>query len=213
MARRKDDGVLTLVYELARELFNLVPPWTCIPLAALTFAFFHFSLPSGSDFKPFTDLLGFAFALALIVAGFNAWQARAATLRLLRENIDLDWVMRLNWREFEARLADVYRLQGYHVEHLGGHGPDGGVDLRLRKDGETILVQCKHWRAWRVGVRVVRELYGILHAEHATRAILITSGRFTADAERFAAGKPIDLINDTKLLDLLRQFQRSQLDL
>jgi restriction system protein len=44
----------------------------------------------------------------------------------------------------------------------GGGGPDGGVDLVLRKPGgngsEKFLVQCKQWRALKVGVDVVREL-------------------------------------------------------
>jgi len=40
-------------------------------------------------------------------------------------------------------------------------GADGGIDLRLKKDGERFLVQCKHWRAQRVPVEVVRELYGV----------------------------------------------------
>jgi restriction system protein len=31
-------------------------------------------------------------------------------------------------------------------------GPDGGVDLQLKKDGNRFLVQCKQWRTQKVGV-------------------------------------------------------------
>jgi restriction system protein len=50
------------------------------------------------------------------------------------------------------------------VAEIGGGGADGGVDLVLTKPGksggEKFLVQCKQWRAYKVGVDVVRELYG-----------------------------------------------------
>ena len=46
------------------------------------------------------------------------------------------------------------------MEETGGQGADGGIDLVLRKGSERFLVQCKQWRAYKVGVNVVRELYG-----------------------------------------------------
>jgi len=46
------------------------------------------------------------------------------------------------------------------VNERGGRGPDGGVDLVLRKGSEATVVQCKQYRATQVGVAVVRELFG-----------------------------------------------------
>ena len=89
----------------------------------------------------------------------------------------------------------------------GDGGPDGGVDLFLRKDGNTILVQCKQWKAWKVGVRVVRELLGVMTARKAEGGIIATSGVFTQDARRFAAGKPIDLVDGPQLAALIRTVQ------
>ena len=37
----------------------------------------------------------------------------------------------------------------------------------LRKDREKFLVQCKQWKAFKVGVTVVRELYGVMAAHGA----------------------------------------------
>ncbi|WP_168198999.1 restriction endonuclease [Luteimonas granuli] len=90
------------------------------------------------------------------------------------------------WARVEQLLADHYRGEGYAVEHCGTGGRaarfDGGVDLRLRRDGETILVQCKHWNAYQVPHNDVHQLLGIMVNEQATGAILVTSGEFTRAA-------------------------------
>lgn len=39
------------------------------------------------------------------------------------------------------------------------------------------------------------ELFGILAAEKARRAILVTIGQFTPDAQTFAADRPLELID------------------
>ena len=65
----------------------------------------------------------------------------------------------------------------------GGAGPDGGVDLTLARGDERFLVQCKQWRVQQVGVAVVRELYGVMAAEHAADGYVVTSGSFTRDAK------------------------------
>ena len=91
-----------------------------------------------------------------------------------------------DWARVEHLLADYYRREGYAVEHCGTGGRaarfDGGVDLRLRRDGEIILVQCKHWNAYQVPHNDVHQLLGIMVNERATGAILVTSGEFTRAA-------------------------------
>jgi len=94
---------------------------------------------------------------------------------------------------------------GYLVTRTGGNGPDGGVDLILAKDSETFLVQCKQWRAFRVGVDVVRELYGVMAAQGSTGGFVVTSGRFTQEAQEFARGRNIRLIDGPELQSLLQQ--------
>ena len=96
----------------------------------------------------------------------------------------------MSWREFELLVGEGFRLRGYQVVETGGGGADGGVDLVLTKPGknggEKFLVQCKQWRAFKVGVDVVRELYGVMAARGATGGFVVTSGRFTE------AGDPYD---------------------
>ena len=144
-------------------------------------------------------------------AGMSAWQRKA------RQNIVTDVTQSkatdaldgMSWREFEMLVGEGFRLQGYQVVETGGGGADGGVDLVLTKPGknggEKFLVQCKQWRAFKVGVDVVRELYGVMAARGATGGFVVTSGRFTDDAISFASGRNVTLVDGPKLHGLLRQ--------
>ncbi|MEX2605799.1 MAG: restriction endonuclease [Kiritimatiellia bacterium] len=107
----------------------------------------------------------------------------------------------------EILVGEAYRRQGYQIEEIGGGGADGGVDLILQNRKGKTLVQCKRWRTQRVGVDKVRELYGVVMAENAAAGILVTTGTFTHDAESFAKGKPLTLVNGTALEQLVRDVQ------
>ena len=100
------------------------------------------------------------------------------------------------------------RDRGYRVVETGGGGADGGIDLKLVKDGETWLVQCKCWRQEKVGVKVARELFGVVASERATGGILIATSKFTPDAEDFARGKPLRLIAGEKLLRMVEGVRK-----
>ena len=97
----------------------------------------------------------------------------------------------MSWREFEMLVGEAFRLQGYSVTETGGGEPDGGIDLTLTKGTEKFLVQCKQWKAYKVSVDVVRELYGVMAAKDAAGGFVVTSGRFTDDARKFAEGRNV----------------------
>lgn len=118
----------------------------------------------------------------------------------------------MSWREFEILVGEAFRLQGYAVTEQGGGGPDGGVDLTLRKSSETFLVQCKQWKAYKVGVDVVRELYGVMAARGAAGGFVVTSGSFTAEAQTFAQGRNVKLVDGSKLAGLLHQARAARND-
>lgn len=102
-----------------------------------------------------------------------------------------DALTRVSWQAFERMIAEHFRLNGYEVEHTGSgqktRHTDGGIDLKLHRAPETILVQCKHWPAFQVPHDAVHELIGMLHTAGATGAIVITSGEFTKAAIDAAA--------------------------
>jgi restriction system protein len=110
----------------------------------------------------------------------------------------------MTWQQFEQLVGEGFRLQGYRVLETGGGGADGGIDLVLTKGTEKFVVQCKQWRAFKVGVTVVRELYGVMAARGATGGFVVTSGRFTEDAAAFASGRNIGLIDGAQLHALIR---------
>lgn len=116
----------------------------------------------------------------------------------------------MTWREFEMLVGEAFRLQGYQVIETGGSGADGGVDLVLRKERETFLVQCKQWKAFKVSVTVVRELFGVMAARGADGGFVVTSGRFTREANEFANGRNLKLIEGPALIGLLKQAQSAR---
>jgi restriction system protein len=114
----------------------------------------------------------------------------------------LEDIRNMSWRDFETFVGEVFRRQGYDVRETGGGGADGGIDLVLRKGSEKVLVQCKQWRTYQVGVKIVREMYGLMVAEQADRVIIVSVGAYTKDAAEFARGKSIELIDGDKLVEL-----------
>ena len=126
---------------------------------------------------------------------------------LLSSAVDLDEIRRLKWWQFEKLIVQAYQRQGYVTEWRGGgrRRPDGGVDILARGHGETVVVQCKHWRAdSKVSVKAVRELGGVLKENKADRGIFITTAGYTDDALRYARNNPeIVLIDGPMLVHLL----------
>jgi restriction system protein len=118
----------------------------------------------------------------------------------------------MSWREFEMLVGEAFRLQGYHVVETGGGGADGGVDLVLRKDRQTHLVQCKQWKAGKVGVNVVREIHGVMAHRGAAGGFVLTSGRFSREATAFANQCNIRLVEGAGLRALIGQAKAARVD-
>lgn len=148
-------------------------------------------------------------AIACWIAAAVSALRQAKRRKLVDSRSDLDSLRNMSWRELEQLVLEAYRRLGYQVEESVPGGPDGGVDLRLRRHGQLTLVQCKHWRSQRVGAPVVREQYGLLAHHAADAVIVVTTGDFTSEARAFAAGKPIELIAGPALLKLVHGVQRT----
>jgi len=209
--RRNNDGIPEMLLEALEFVFRIIPPWTSIPLAAVGFlliVFFWDATVKIPALQIFGLMFGAAFAIICLVAGWKGVQFRRRQQEFLHTDIDMEWVRRMSWRDFERQLAEVYRQKGYDVEETGGGGADGGIDLKLFRDGRKTVVQCKHWKTWKVNVKPIRELFGVMTAEGADSAIFIASGGYTSDALKFAEGKPIELIDQHGFLDLVRHFQK-----
>ncbi|MBB5206856.1 restriction endonuclease [Chiayiivirga flava] len=147
--------------------------------------------------------------LAWLFLGMGALASLASLIRsrhraaTLDNNRTLQQIRDLSWIRFEQLVGEAFRRQGYAVEETGLGGADGGIDLRLRREGQLHLVQCKQWRRERVGVNVVREMFGLLVHHGAHRVKIVTIGDFTPDARAFARDKPVDCITGAQLLQLI----------
>jgi restriction system protein len=190
-----------------------IPWWSFLVLAAAFYFGFGYIpdlvLPNPlarsfaiAAMKPLAAFGALALVGLAVKGGYAQWRAR----KLFDTQRGLETLRALTWREFETLLSEAYRRRGYTVRPRGGARPDGGVDLVIQKDG-TYLVQAKHWKAFRVGVKEIRELFGVVTAERATGGILVTTGEFTAEARRFAAGKALELITGQQLAELIAETQ------
>ncbi|UYK84980.1 restriction endonuclease [Xanthomonas sacchari] len=128
--------------------------------------------------------------------------------RLLDTRTTLESLAAGGWRQFELLVGEAFRRQGYAVEETGLGGADGGIDPVLRKDGRRTLAQCKQRKRQQVGVSVVREMYGLLAHHQADAVKIVCVGSYTDDAERFARGKPIELISGQLLLAMIQSARR-----
>ena len=112
----------------------------------------------------------------------------------------LERIRRLSWQDFEDFVAEVYRGEGYHVEQAARGRADGGYDLVLLRENTSVLVQCKHWLVYQVGVPRIRELAGAMQKVGATGGVFVTTGVFTKPARQFATGMPIELVDGEALI-------------
>ena len=228
MARRKK----TSPAEDLIELVAMLPWWACIALGALSYLVLHKvaaqpltgTAQAGQSGAVVTQGLWKGLAslgqyllpiVCLAAAGLSAWRrkVRQRLVTDLAQGRASDVLDGMSWREFELLVGEGFRLQGYQVLETGGGGADGGVDLVLsrpgKSGGEKFLVQCKQWRAYKVGVDVVRELYGVMAARGATGGFVVTSGRFTEAAISFASGRNVTLVDGSMLVGLIRQAKAS----
>ena len=118
----------------------------------------------------------------------------------------------LEWKRFEELCAEYFKEKGYKAE-VTRQGADGGIDIHLFKESYSLtkpfgIVQCKAWNSYKVGVKPVRELFGVMAAEKAPLGIFMTSGFYTKEAEEFSAGKHLKLITGRSLLELIQALPK-----
>ena len=197
------------------DLLVLLPPWVTVILGVIAYFVIQWlpNVVTGMLHEPLIEnaplfgVLAFLFfAAAAIIGAFRRFTNR----RLLDKQRGPESLRSMDPKEFELLVAEAYKRQGYVVDYSVHSGPDGGVDVVLRKNGRTSLVQCKRWKTWSVGVAIVREMFGLLHHEGADEVIVVTTGEFTDEAKAFAKGKAMQLINGGKLWQMVQGVQSSR---
>ncbi len=114
---------------------------------------------------------------------------------------------------FERLSKRLLREAGFSQVEVTGRSGDGGIDghgvLQLNQFVSfKVLFQCKRY-AQAVSSPDVRNFRGAMQGR-ADKAIIITTGTFTADASREASrdgAPPIELIDGEKLIGMLEEFE------
>lgn len=125
--------------------------------------------------------------------------------------IDLD---NINPLTFEELISSLLNKMGLVAETTQA-SYDGGIDVVAVSDnsitGGRFVIQCKRYQK-SIPVDIIRDLYGVMTHERASKGILITTSNFSNECLKFARGKPIELINRRKLTQLLTNhgYQVSQ---
>ena len=126
----------------------------------------------------------------------------------------------IDWQDFENLIREIFAEEfnsnGGEVK-ITQASRDGGVDaIAFDPDpirGGKIIIQAKRYTNV-VGVSAVRDLYGTVMNEGATKGILVTTSNYGNDAYEFAKGKPLTLMNGANLLFLLEKHgHKARIDL
>ena len=124
------------------------------------------------------------------------------------------WLQHMDWRTFESTfLTRVLEALGFQDVQITQPTRDGGADARVAYRRGVVearaIVSAKRWTTRTVPVDEVRVLRGIRGDEDT--AIIVTTGRFSADAK--AEAKPgqnqrvVYLIDGDQLIEVCKRNQ------
>ncbi|MBN3788302.1 restriction endonuclease [Burkholderia sp. Ac-20353] len=116
-------------------------------------------------------------------------------------------LMDLTPGEFESLITNLFQTMGLETRQTQA-SRDGGVDCVAFDPrpifGGKVVIQAKRYKNT-VGVSAVRDLFGTMQNEGASKGILVTTSGYGKAAFEFANGKPIELLAGSNLLYLLQE--------
>ena len=116
-------------------------------------------------------------------------------------------LMELTPSEFESLITNLFSRMRLEKRQTQA-SRDGGVDCVAFDPrpifGGKVVIQAKRYKNT-VGVSAVRDLFGTLQNEGASKGILVTTSGFGKASFEFAEGKPIELLSGSNLLFLLAE--------
>lgn len=114
-------------------------------------------------------------------------------------------LMELTPTEFEGLITNLFEKMGLDTKQTQA-SRDGGVDCVAYDSrpifGGKVVIQAKRYKHT-VGVSAVRDLFGTMQNEGATKGILVTTSGYGQASHEFANGKPLELVDGGNLLYLL----------
>lgn len=121
----------------------------------------------------------------------------------------LELLRSLEWKRFEDLCDEYSKTKGMRTQTTR-LGADGGIDIRIyRETGDPMgVIQCKAWKK-DIGVKLIRELAGVMAHEKVKNGVFITTSSFTPDATVFAAANGIILLDGKEFLNAIKTLPAS----
>lgn len=116
-------------------------------------------------------------------------------------------LMELTPKEFESLISNLFEKMGLETRQTQA-SRDGGVDCVAYDPrpifGGKVIIQAKRYKNT-VGVSAVRDLFGTMQNEGASKGILVTTSGYGKSSFEFADNKPLELLSGSNLLYLLAE--------
>ena len=140
---------------------------------------------------------------------FNKDDNRFITAQAILDTLRDTNLATMDWQDFEHLIRELFEKEfgsgGAEVK-VTQASRDRGVDAVVFDPdplrGGKFIIQAKRYTNT-VDVSAVRDLYGTVINEGASRGILVTTSNYGRDTYEFAKDKPLTLINGQNLLHLL----------
>lgn len=148
-------------------------------------------------------------AVALVVIALVGWLLRSARRAPPSDSIlselSPEALRRLRSADVVRGVGRAFEARGYQVVEPGEAAARsaGALDIEMRKERQTWLVRCKHWKSARIDVEPVRAFCGVLKERRAEGGFMVSTGRFSQAAQREARAVNLTLIDGPLLKTLL----------
>lgn len=115
----------------------------------------------------------------------------------------------IHWRKFEELTAEFFEKQGYDVE-LGPGRKDGGIDVRISKNNQLIIVQCKRWDN-AVDVQTIKALDSDIRSENASSGIIVSIKGISKESQKVINDRnyKIFIVDQRWIFEKLEQYKSS----
>jgi restriction system protein len=161
----------------------------CAAVALVSLAVFP------KDISPFAALGAFPFFIVGCMALYRQMRAPSpARLAQIQETL-----RQQSWGDFCARLEAAWQAGGYTVQRLNM----AGADLLLARDGRTLMVNARRWKAAAHGVEPLRELVDAARRQQAGGSIYVALQPLGENAAAWAAGHGVTVLDGTALATLI----------
>ena len=182
-----------------RSLFSLLlrsPWWISLLVAAAIALLVRLAVPEDYRMFGYTGTAPFV-GIALIALYKQLQRPSAARVAAV-----LGRAQAMAWRDFSAALEIAFARDGYGVTRIDLPA----ADFEITKAGRVALVSAKRWKAASHGAGPLEELVALRRKRDAAETLYVSAGPLTENAQRYAVGESMRVINGADLAVLLRDL-------